>query len=685
MNPRSSASISLVARIVMMALLLSTASGSSLLRAAPSAPPQRPAPAPILGRGTLSLEATSSSLPATGTMDWTARVRLTQRVDSLQVRLQVYRPSGRLLYQRTQYASDVPTGTASFRWERDLEDLDLRPDTYPVFVSVHAEQSGKRPREATVNRQLRIYEPTKEKTPVAFVVRIEGVPLSDPQGRFTVNPGTETETRDDTRDLCRAVLRSNRIRVSVSIAPALLEEWRRISRGYEQAGPAGVTKVPASAPVPREYAQTLDVLREAIASGRLELLSAGYGDPDPCALRDAGLLGDLGAQLDVGHSAIFSSLELTPSAGYAPPEGHIPPQSPQLIADKKMEFVVVSQSTLMSGDETASTGVARIQGHDLRALITDDVASHGLASAEASAVVDRAFERQTSDLPRRPVIVSARLGAGRSLSAARLATIVRSVDRQPWTRVMTASNAVSRPNSPVVSIPDVRSDDDAPSGYWPETALARGWARALGSAVGRNDAEADAANLDSLIAESASWAGPDRKWSLADRGRAFGNQAQRISEGVLGKVSVRAENVTLAGSRGKIPVSIRNDSGRTLKVTLRVNGTGLSVDSPSRKVKLRPSENFITLPVDLRSSLQGDLAIQVLAPPRLLADEQVSVRASYLDRLAIIGAVVMVLFMLLLFIVRRVRAAEAESDAEQGERYTDAAAERTADDFSSDG
>jgi type VI protein secretion system component VasK len=60
----------------------------------------------------------------------------------------------------------------------------------------------------------------------------------------------------------------------------------------------------------------------------------------------------------------------------------------------------------------------------------------------------------------------------------------------------------------------------------------------------------------------------------------------------------------------------------------------------------------------------------------VLAEQTVDVRASYLDRLVIIGGIVLALVILLAFIVRRVRAAEraelaAESVSERDERYTD--------------
>jgi len=133
--------------------------------------------------------------------------------------------------------------------------------------------------------------------------------------------------------------------------------------------------------------------------------------------------------------------------------------------------------------------------------------------------------------------------------------------------------------------------------------------------------------------------------------------------------------VTLPGATGEVPISIRNGSDRTLTVQLVARGEDLQViGGTTRSVTLKPSENFVKLPVDLRSAIQGTLSVQVVASPEVLAEQSVTVRASYLDRLAIIGGVVLVLFVLLIFIVRRVRAAEqhdSEGAATRRERYTD--------------
>ena len=75
----------------------------------------------------------------------------------------------------------------------------------------------------------------------------------------------------------------------------------------------------------------------------------------------------------------------------------------------------------------------------------------------------------------------------------------------------------------------------------------------------------------------------------------------------------------------------------------------------------------------MQAGLSGKLIVEVSAGGLELARKTVTVRASQLDRLATGGAVVVALLVMLVFIVRRTRAAEAESgDSERRAGYTDA-------------
>ena len=92
------------------------------------------------------------------------------------------------------------------------------------------------------------------------------------------------------------------------------------------------------------------------------------------------------------------------------------------------------------------------------------------------------------------------------------------------------------------------------------------------------------------------------------------------------------------------------------------------VGDRSWTIELRPQENFFEVPVDLQNALAGQLTLAVMAGDLVLQEQTVTVQASYLDRLAIIGGIVLVLGVMLAFIIRRVHAVEAADEV--AEQYT---------------
>jgi hypothetical protein len=201
---------------------------------------------------------------------------------------------------------------------------------------------------------------------------------------------------------------------------------------------------------------------------------------------------------------------------------------------------------------------------------------------------------------------------------------------------------------------------DAPRGYWDEVAESRLKAEALLAAAGANDQRTQAAGDASMLAQSRCWSGPDDSWGFADRGRAFAAAATRESDEALGVVHIAAKDITLSGATGDVPVSIINGGETDLAVTFKSTSNDLTVERKEVEiVTLRPSENLYSVPVDLNTALAGTLRIEVWADELLLDEHEVRVSASYLDRLAIIGGVAIVLIGMLVFIRRRVTRASA--------------------------
>ena len=166
--------------------------------------------------------------------------------------------------------------------------------------------------ETEVATELLVYDAKATAVQVVIVARVHGAPLSDPQGRLAIDPASpEAEIpRADVDRIAALVMEDPGARIVLGVPPVLLAEWKRLSGGYAL---ADGTAVPAESPSARLYADTLAGLRAALDTGRLELTGLGYADPDLSALVRESLAKDIGPQYEAGISAMFASVEATPS------------------------------------------------------------------------------------------------------------------------------------------------------------------------------------------------------------------------------------------------------------------------------------------------------------------------------------------------------------------------------------
>jgi len=636
-------------------LLLASAWPSALLGApASNTPETAPSNQPFV-----TIEKGAVASPVDGTLKLRVTVAIDAETSYLESRLQLHRPTGRLIYQKTEIQHDVETGTVTFEYERALDDLDLKPGAYPIEVRVRSD-SGE-VREWIVPEELLVYDTEREPVPMVLLTRFGCALGSDPEGRFVNNPTATSRTRNEVDALSAYSVANADSSIGMLIAPVVLEEWRRVAEGYEYAGPEGLESVSSDSEVSQDHATTLSLLGTALQTGRLELLDVPYSDPDIVGLQVTGRLDDLGPQFERGLSAYFSAIESTPQPIAGTAEGYLPLGALAAVERRNAQAAIISTQSIAI-DAEQSSGAVLAAGSDTVLLVVDDRASMALTSAEATSFARALFDWHLLSDEGAPIIVEVPLGAGSALTVAQLQECMAEVAKAPWIQIISPQEAAAAATGAVILRGELAVESDAPNGYWPEVADSRTKAQALGAATGASDPRAQVAGDASMLAQSRCWAGPDGSWSFADRGRAFAAAATRISDEVLDGVHIAAKDITLSGTRGEVPVSVVNQNEDDLTVTLKTVSDDLMVGDPETDiVTLRPSENLYSIPVDLGSSLSGTLRVQIWSDELLIDEQDVRVQASYLDRLAIIGGVTIVLVGMLLFIRRRVMRTSADT------------------------
>ena len=601
-----------------------------------------------------SLLASSTTIPLGQTFSYIADIRLPRGASYLQAVFQVQRTNGQILFKRTKIAYALPMGAhPRYQFTRDLTGaLSLSPGEYPVKLAVTANVQG-----ATVATEeagtLRVYSANGPHVRLALVARVNGQPMSQPDGRFSIDPGQATGARDAVSRISHRVLSDTRVNVTLSVPPVLLAEWRRLSGGYTLA--TGVTVRP-DAPVAVAYNSALADLKAALDTGRLELTSSGYSDPNLTDLADHGLTKDVGPQYDAGISAVFASLQATPSAITAPSGGCVPPNQVDILSDKGVRSIVIDSDCARADKSAATSGPYQLSHDDLRALVFESTTTAALSRGETDTAIGRAFVRLVR-LPRQPLVMSVDVDGDSNPATDTVGLALDAFEAQPWLQLVSADDLKPAASTAHIRLASGSKTPHAPKGFWKAVAKSRAFASGYYAALGSGDTLASTAEVQSLVAEASSWSEPNETWSSASRGLEFANASLKSTSGVLQSIHVKVESLTLSGSSGEVPITVVNTSGRTLNVVVRVVSAGGVHLSGPRNVPttLRPQENYLEVPVEMQGGLSGTLVVEVLAGDLVIASGKAGVQASYLDRLAIVGGIVLLGIGVLVFIVRRVR------------------------------
>lgn len=617
-----------------------------------------------LGSDRASMTASSSAITAGEPFGYTGVLRISSPADSAFMRLKLWRPTGRLIFQRTTlFPGFEKAKTVQAAFERTTEDLGLKPGVYPVELEISVTRKG---HTETGVLQTRLFVLNQRKViPTALVIHVNGQPLADPNGVFVMNPAEYTRARDDVNTITEWVLAGRGHRCTMAISPLLLEEWQRIADGYKLVSPDGTVEVAAGDEVPLAYSTTLTQLTQAIETGRLELTSQGYSDPDLADLEGAGMIGDVDQQYEHAVSAVFASLEATASTGTVPAGGWLPPDAVPLLKSAGVRYAVVNTGCARSGIKAAFPSAYRSSSSGIVVLVADDTLSAALKSGDSSATTSLSFQRVLDESATGPLVISAEVGAGGASAKPLLASFAQ-VTSLPWITTRLAREVAAAPKERLVRLRAGLGTKGDPATYWDEVREGRVWSDALIAAVGDSSPEAVTAHRDSMIAQCSAWAGFDGAWALEHRGRTFASTAKRLSTDVLGKVSLAVQPVTLAGTGGNIPVTISNGSGQPLVIRMQLssdNGISLSGQT-KRTLHLGPKDTFIEVPVQLANVLSGDVHVALSAGDTKIDSATVKVSASYLDRVALIVGVIIALVVLLVFIIRRVNSAEQGWTAE---------------------
>lgn len=597
-----------------------------------------------------------------GALDAGISVALTRQTSSMSVRLRLLAADGTLVFQGTQTRGRLDPGAYLFSFAPDLSSLRLKEGVCTLEALVRTAGSPA----VTVREPLYVVGPTREPLPVAVVVRFAVAPMRDPAGGFVTDPASEPSARSEAEALARLAAVRPDLHLTTILPSIMLDDWSRAAGGYSLAGtdtaPVSRDTTPATS-----AASTLDALSETLRSESLTLLGTGYADPALDLLEAIDAFEDLDRHLALGSAVASETLGATSIAGVAVDGDMLPREAMPVLTARGTTFVLLApdavRSTTKGKDSSSTPGAYAIVDTTSTALVFDPRASELLATSPSNerTVLGHLFGRLTAKTAQgAPIVAVVHVGPGSSTSVSDLQAMLALLARTGWVRLIDTSTAASLVASgTTVALPSAATASAATSRsapFWNVLATARTRALALQGSAGPADPDAKAALLAVMTAESAAWASNEP--GAAERGASFAAAADERAWSVLSRATLAVPNVTLSGNAGRVPVSVSNGADRPMLLTLRMRPRGLRLKRGSEiTFTALPGENIQSVAVDMGSSLSGSVHFELLAGRLTVASGDSTVRASYIDRLAILASVVVVLLLLLWYITRHGRGA----------------------------
>jgi len=617
----------------------------------------------VLSDTSFDLSTQSPSIPENGSFDWTMVAKPTKNITSMQIRFDVLRDNGTLVFRRTRYINIADPKKAkryTEEFQRTLEGLSMTEGVYRIAVEVTASTATSR-ETATLYSTQYIYDENSKRLDLACAIHFTSTPLRNPDGTFAVDPSTgtpEAQRQAIARLLFFGSTDSN-ARFTLYLSPLLLEDWEAIGGGYTLKNANG-TKVivTQNSPSAKNYAATLASLQAALDSGTVTIGILGYSDPDVSSLTDLGLARDIPLQYGQATSVLSPLTKNTSSfetSVTAPLGRNIDETALDQLKNAKQIAAVVDENAVTNKPDT----IGRFS-NGLIGLVADRDMSTKIVSKETTDVVNTIFEKYSTE-NRKTLITHCVIS--NETQAAQVVDNIALLLEQPWITFATLGDITPRRTDKLPELKLTGKKKIALTSAGRSIKTARNKSEGLIFALSENVESLDA-RRDSLIAENGT--------SLLASGRtldqslrlAYAEKARNTANDVFSKITLKVSPVTLSGNKGSVPITIKNATTKEVRVTLAYAvKRGMAIDAKKKRViTLPPKETFLEPDVTIQNTVSSPLTIKLTAGKYTVCEETVKISASYIDTIVIVVIVVLAGLGLVAFIYKRVKKADPGKD-----------------------
>jgi hypothetical protein len=484
----------------------------------------------------------------------------------------------------------------------DRNSLQVDGGVYPVRIRLRDSSGNTRDQFTTWLVADDLTRPAPEPYDVALVVPVDAPPAELPDG--TIDPRVVQAMRPGGRlaSITEALADVPESPVSVLPSPETVETWRRVERSKSAT------------------ADGLDALRIALSHQSRQVLPSPYVRLDVPSLEANGLTDELVTQLNAGVDSLSRSLRIRVD----PRLQVVSPADPAALdAVRRSAFadrVVVDDTDLAGAPTEPPGGRVRLTtgSTSFDAGVNDTFLSDLLSGQDTPALVAQRFlaglaveslERRDTSRVGGTVVVAPREWDD---SPGVLASVLRGLSEHPLLRPTTLDDWFAK----VPTATDERGaaltlgvrtqPARAPGVTSDQLTAARADLESLRRLVGAGDVRVARGERAILDAPYAGFASADGRARVAESL----SQIPADAASFLSGVTTTARTITLTGRRATIPLTMRNTTGRPVRVEVSLDSSKLLFPRGRTKlVTLPPGASTTRLPVEARAT--GTFEVQV--------------------------------------------------------------------------
>lgn len=391
-----------------------------------------------------------------------------------------------------------------------------------------------------------------------------------------------------------------------------LDELAELADGYTRREQGRTLRAEAGDAVPKAAAAAIDAIRAAAAAGA-EIASSPYARADLVSLVHGDLTSDAGRQVSAGFDRVRDRLGQAPTTKvFVPADLRIDSRAAATVAGLGMRALVLDagltpERTGVFGPDRPVTVSGR-GGTRLQALPADAPIRERLeaaAGSDAILVAQSVLAETASAWLERPALAAGRalvVATATTPAAPLIAALAERLGSAPWLETMPASRLLEA--VPADEDPQPLALGGLDNRTWAQTVRTARRAVEILRRVLVEPGNA-AEDLDALVlaAESADW-------SFGARSLALARAAKTAADGIVGKIRTAGRHVTLTSRRGRLPVTILNDTGFAIRLRIRLRAVKVAFpDGAERDVEVPGRSETLTIPA--RALAAGAFPVEV--------------------------------------------------------------------------